>query len=432
MSTGMLTDRYELTMASSWIAEGAHATPAVFEAFARSLPAGRQYGVVAGTNRLVDLIADFRFEPSRVRWLVEAGIVSDDCALWLGDFRFGGDIVGYREGELYFPGSPILTVSSGLAECALIETLILSVLNHDSAVASAGARMVDAAAGRRLIDMGSRRTHEHAAVAAARAAYLVGFEATSNLEAGYRYGIPTTGTAAHAFTLSHHSEPEAFAAQVAALGPQTTLLVDTYNIGAGIDAAIEVAGTGLGAIRIDSGDPAVTSRAARAQLDRLGATGTGIVITGDADEYVIDALRDAPVDAIGVGTRLATGSGHPTAGMVYKLVAIGESGDPGAPMRPVAKTSAGKASIGGRKAAFREIDSSGRAVAERLVVGADDATCAPPPGRPLQIPLMRHGTTAIATTLEQDRAFHAQARAELPSHARAAASGAAYLEGRQR
>jgi nicotinate phosphoribosyltransferase len=427
MTTGMLTDRYELTMAASWIAEGMHETPAVFEAFARRLPKGRQYGVVAGTERLIELVTEFRFKERQVEWLMRAGAITPQCAEWLATFRFRGDIVGYREGELYFPGSPILTVSGGLAECALIETLVLSVLNHDSAVASAGARMVDAAGGRSLIDMGSRRTHEQAAVHAARAAYLVGFDATSNLEAGWRYGVPTTGTAAHAFTLSHRAEPDAFAAQIEALGPGTTLLVDTYDIERGIATAVEVAGAGLGGIRIDSGDPAVTSRAARAQLDALGATGTRIVITGDADEYVIAALSDAPVDAFGVGTRLATGSGHPTAGMVYKLVAIGDREKPHMPMRSVAKAAAGKASIGGRKVAYRELDSAGHAVAERIAVRQLDDPAEAFTGRRLQIPLMRGGKIAHDMTLADSRRFHARVREELPLMARGVADGSPFL-----
>ena len=184
-----------------------------------------------------------------------------------------GDIDGYAEGELFFPGSPILTVSGTFAECVVLETLVLSVLNHDCAIAAAAARMVTAARGRPLIEMGSRRTHEEAAVAAARAAYLAGFAYTSNLAAGRRYGIPTTGTAAHAFTLLHDDEPAAFASQVAALGKQTTLLVDTYDISQGIRNAIAVAGPDLRAIRIDSGDLSVLAaavpRAARlARRDR--------------------------------------------------------------------------------------------------------------------------------------------------------------------
>ncbi len=344
-STGMLTDRYELTMLTSFVKDGTVDHPAVFEAFARRLPEGRRYGVLAGLGRLLPLIADFTFTDHDVDWLLAEGVVDDATAAYLRDFRFTGDVDAYREGDLYFPGSPVLTVSGTLGECVVLETLVLSVLNHDSAIASAAARMVVAARGRPLVEMGSRRTHEEAAVAVARAAYLAGFASTSNLAAGRRHGVPTVGTAAHAFTLAHADEAAAFRSQVAAQGVGTTLLVDTYDTEQGIRTAVEVAGTDLGAIRIDSGDLADASAAARDLLDELGATQTRIIVTSDLDEYVIAALADAPIDGYGVGTRVATGSGHPTASMVYKLVAVADS--PGGELRPVSKTLA-RQGVGGR------------------------------------------------------------------------------------
>jgi putative nicotinate phosphoribosyltransferase len=413
-SPGLLTDRYELTMLSSWLADGSADRPAVFECFARRLPAGRRYGVLAGLGRLLPLVADFRFDADEIGWLLESGAITPECAELLATFRFTGDIEGYREGELYFPSSPVLTVSGTLAECVVLETLVLSVLNHDSAIASAAARMVSAAEGRPLIEMGSRRTHEQAAVADARSAYLAGFGSTSNLAAGRLYGVPTAGTAAHAFTLSFEQEKDAFAAQVRALGPGTTLLVDTYDIEQGIRTAISVAGPSLGAIRIDSGDLAVESRRARALLDSLGATKTRITVTSDLDEYVITALADSPIDGFGVGTRLVTGSGHPTASMVYKLVAVG-SGD--GPLRSVAKTAVGKVSVGGRKVGYRVLSPSGVATAERIALrpgGVDDH--AGLPGRPLTIALMRGGEIVHAPSLAEIRDFHASAKAELPEH----------------
>jgi nicotinate phosphoribosyltransferase len=268
----LLTDQYELTMVSAALRDGTADRRCVFEVFARRLPGGRRYGVVAGPRRLVELLRDFRFDPAEVDFLRGAGIVDATTAAWLTGYRFTGDIDGYAEGELFFPGSPILTVAGTFAECVVLETLILSVLNHDCAIAAAAARMVTAARGRPIIEMGSRRTHEDAAVAAARAAYLAGFASTSNLAAGARYGIPTTGTSAHAFTLLHDDEPAAFASQVAALGKNTTLLVDTYDISQGIRNAIAVAGPGLRAIRIDSGDLSVLAQQSRELLDSLGAT----------------------------------------------------------------------------------------------------------------------------------------------------------------
>lgn len=421
--TGLLTDRYELTMLDSFVRNGSVDRPAVFEAFARRLPDGRRYGMLGGLGRLLDAIEAFTFDEEEVGWLRDEGVVSEQTAAWLREFRFRGDVDGYREGDLYFPGSPVLAVTGTLGECLLLETIVLSILNHDTAIASAAARMVDAANGRPIIEMGSRRTHEEAAVATARAAYIAGFGSTSNLAAGRRHGVPTAGTAAHAFTLAHDTEADAFRSQVEALGAGTTLLVDTYDIAQGIRTAVEVAGPGLGAVRLDSGDLAEESHKARVLLDSLGATGTRIVVTSDLDEFVITALTDAPIDGYGVGTRVATGSGHPTASMVYKLVAIAD-GD-GEPLRPVAKKSKDKASVGGRKLPFREYDASGILRAEWFT-----GQGAPPPGpgaRPVQVPLVRGGQVVHRPTLDEVRAFAAATLTSLPADARGVAAGPAYL-----
>ncbi|WFE27031.1 nicotinate phosphoribosyltransferase [Solwaraspora sp. WMMD791] len=358
-SPALLTDHYELTMLAAALADGSAHRQCVFEVFARRLPTGRRYGVVAGTGRLIDLIGEFRFDEDTLGHLRERGVVDAETARWLADYRFTGDIDGYAEGELFFPNSPILTVSGTFAECVLLETLVLSVLNHDCAVAAAAARSVTAARGRAVIEMGSRRTHEQAAVAAARAAYLAGFTATSNLAAGERFGIPTAGTSAHAFTLLHDDERAAFASQVATHGRDTTLLVDTYSISDGIRNAIAVAGPELRAIRIDSGDLSVLAQQSRELLDSLGATETKIIVSGDLDEYAIAALAAEPVDMYGAGTAVVTGSGAPTAGLVYKLVEVDG--------RPVVKRSENKATVGGRKVAVRRHKPTGTAIEEIVV-----------------------------------------------------------------
>lgn len=392
-STALLTDRYELTMAAAAIADGTAQRRCVFEVFARRLPEGRRYGVVAGTGRLLDAIADFRFGDAELAELAE--VVDRNTLERLAAYRFSGDVDGYPEGELYFPGSPVLTVTGTFGDAVLLETLVLSVLNHDCAVASAAARMVTAAGSRPLIEMGSRRTHENAAVAAARATYLAGFAATSNLEAGRRYGIPTAGTAAHAFVLLHDDEESAFRSQLSCLGPKTTLLVDTYDIRRGIERAIAAAGPGLDAVRIDSGDLGELARQAREQLDELGATGTRIVLSGDLDEYAIAALRAEPVDSYGVGTSVVTGSGAPTAGMVYKLVEVDG--------RPVAKRSASKESRGGRKSALRRYKPTGTAV-EEVVHPAARPVELGRHDRVLPVPLLRGGErVGDLPTLEQSR-----------------------------
>lgn len=405
-STALLTDHYELTMLASALRDGTAHRECVFEVFTRRLPNGRRYGVAGGTGRVLDAVENFRFGEAELAQLAEHEVVDERTLDWLRDYRFSGHIDGYPEGELYFPGSPLLTVRGTFAEAVVLETVILSILNHDSAIAAAAARMVSAANGRRIIEMGSRRTHEESAVSAARIAYLAGFTATSNLEAGRRYGIPTTGTAAHAFTLLHDSEASAFESQIAALGTDTTLLVDTYDISRGIDLAVRTAGTGLGAVRIDSGDVGVLARQAREQLDSLGATGTRVVVSGDLDEYAIASLRAEPVDGYGVGTSLVTGSGAPTAEMVYKLVEVEG--------RPVAKRSSHKESRGGRKAAIRRCKETGTAV-EEVVHSADAEPQMGPHDRRVQIPMIRDGKLVDdLPTLDQDRERLRRALVTLP------------------
>jgi len=392
-SPALLTDHYELTMLAAALADGSAHRHCVFEVFARRLPTGRRYGVVAGTGRLVDLIRDFRFDAETVGHLRDRAVVDAGTAQWLTDYRFTGDIDGYAEGELFFPNSPILTVSGTFAECVLLETLVLSVLNHDCAIAAAAARAVTAARGRPVIEMGSRRTHEEAAVAAARAAYLAGFAATSNLAAGARYGIPTAGTSAHAFTLLHDDERAAFASQVATLGRDTTLLVDTYSISQGIRNAIEVAGPDLRAIRIDSGDLSVLAQQSRELLDSLGATETKIIVSGDLDEYAIASLAAEPVDMYGAGTAVVTGSGAPTARLVYKLVEVDG--------RPVVKRSENKATVGGRKVAVRRHKPTGTATEEIVVSqGVPDRANG---DRVLQRSFVAAGEALTRPTLDESR-----------------------------
>ncbi len=323
------------------------------------------------------------------------------------------DIWALAEGEAYGPDSPVLVVEGSFGHAVLLETLVLSILNHDSAVAAAAARMTVAAGTRPCIEMGSRRTHEQAAVAAARAAYVAGFEATSNLEAGRRYDIPTTGTSAHAFTLLHESERAAFEAQVASLGPATTLLVDSYDLLEGVRIAVEVAGPALDAVRLDSGDLGALAREVRELLDSLGATNTRIIVTSDLDEYAIAALAAAPVDGYGVGTALVTGSGAPAAGFVYKLVERGG--------QPVAKLSPGKPSRGGRKSVARRLNARGTAVEDVVVPGRRAPVGARL--RPLHEPLVHAGERIADVNLAEARRRWVQSRAELPAQALRLSSG---------
>jgi nicotinate phosphoribosyltransferase len=405
---GLLTDKYELTMLAAALRDGTAHRRATFELFARRLPQGRRYGVLAGTGRLLEALPQFRFDDAALTSLAE---FSDRETLrFLADFRFSGDIDGYAEGELYFPGSPVLTVSGTFAECVLLETLALSILNHDTAIASAAARMISAARNRPVMDMGTRRTHELAAVAAARAAYIAGFAATSNLEAHRRHGVPAEGTSAHAYTLLHTgaegpNELAAFRSQVEALGPGTTLLVDTYDVTEGVANAVAAAGTSLGAVRIDSGELGVLSHQVREQLDGLGAAQTRIVVSGDLDEFAIAALGADPIDSYGVGTSLVTGSGAPTAQMVYKLVEVDGI--------PVQKRSSHKESRGGRKEALRVSRPTGT-ITEEIVHPVGHPPSTAEPCRVLTTPLVRAGRPVAEPDLAAARRLVAAGLHSLP------------------
>lgn len=417
--TALLTDKYELTMLSAALRDGTARRHTTFEVFARRLPDGRRYGVVAGTGRLVEALASFEFDKPALDSV--RGFLDADTVDYLAGHRFRGDVDGYAEGELYFPGSPVLTVRGTFAECVLLETLSLSILNHDTAIASAAARMVSVADGRPIIEMGSRRTHEQAAIAAARAAYIAGFAGSSNLAAQRRYGVPALGTSAHAFTMLHSGlgaaggepfgrgtdqwERAAFRAQVDALGTNTTLLVDTYDVTAGVANAVEVAGTGLGGVRIDSGDLPVLAHQVRRQLDDLGARHTRIVVSGDLDEFAIAALRAQPIDSYGVGTSVVTGSGAPTANMVYKLVEVDG--------KPVEKRSTRKESHGGHKHAMRLAQPTGT-VFEEVVYPAGRPPATTEASRTLTVPLVRGGEPVIAEDLSAARARVAAGLKSLP------------------
>lgn len=413
-TTALLTDQYELTMLRAALSAGTANRRCIFELFCRQLPDGRRYGVVAGVGRALRSLAHFRFDDESCQFLLDREIVDRRTADWLADFWFSGNIWGYAEGETYVAGSPLLIVDSTFAEAVLLETMLLSIYNHDSAIAAAASRMTAVAEDRPCLEMGARRTQELAAVAAARAAYIAGFAGTASLEAGRRYGVPTIGTAAHAFTLLHDSEEEAFAAQIAAMGADTTLLVDTYDVEEAVRTGVRLSDGQLGAVRLDSGDLPVLARRVRSLLDSLGATQTKITVTSDLDEWQIAALAGAPVDSYGVGTALVTGSGQPTSGLVYKMVARSASDDPDAPLIPVAKRSASKATIGGRKYARRKLDADGTAVAE--VVGVNEPP-AVDDSRELMVPLVTDGKIVGRETLDTARERHRASRAELPMDA---------------
>ncbi|WEV73782.1 nicotinate phosphoribosyltransferase [Bifidobacterium sp. ESL0798] len=425
-SPALMTDMYEYTMLDAALRDGTANRKCVFEVFTRHLPEGRRYGVVAGTGRILDALERFHLNDDDLKFLSDRKIVSPETIEWLRNFKFTGSIKGYREGEMYFPDSPILEVEGTFGECTLLETLLLSILNYDSAVAAAASRMSSAAGKRPCMDMGGRRANEWAAVAAARAAVVGGFQGTANLLAAQLYGLKAIGTSAHCFTLVHDSERDAFTSQINAMGANTTLLVDTFDIKQAIKTAVEVAGPELGCVRIDSGDLAALAQQTRNQLDALGAKNTKITVTNDLDEYALAALQSAPVDSYGVGTMLVTGSGAPTCAMVYKLTE--REGDNGE-MVPVAKKSEHKATVPGRKLAFRSYE-YGLANGEHVISGSEEklAKFQPEDGwKDLMVTYMDHGEAnkqyqghdAITTAHD----YHAKALAELPITAQSLMKG---------
>lgn len=427
-TTSLYTDLYELTMIQAAREAGVADRRCVFEVFTRSLPDGRRYGAFAGIGRILDALADFRFDETDLDFLRSTGEFTEDLLAYLEGYRFEGNIEAYAEGEVFFPNSPVVRIEGTFEQCVLLETLVLSILNHDSAIASVGSRMIQAAQGRPCIEMGSRRVHEHAAVAASRAAAIVGFSSTSNLEAGRIYDIPVVGTSAHAFTLLFDTEADAFRAQVHSLGAGTSLLVDTFDIREALDSAVEIAGPDLGAVRIDSGNLGHTAREVRAQIDALGATDTRITATSDLDEYRVFDLRDFPVDGYGIGTRLVTGGDHPAQGFVFKLV---ERENSSGTMEAVAKKSAQKATIAGSKRAYRVCDANGAARAELVL--ADDSGEQPSASlnaRPLLTRLVENGEVLDSRSqwerIEKARRVHERALEELSladSHIRTGQDG---------
>ena len=408
----LCTDHYEFTMLNTLIEANKAQQPAVFEVFARKLPSHRSFGVFAGSNSLLAALQDFYFDADSLRYLRKKNIIGSQTQTYLEKFRFNGSISAYREGELFFPYSPVLTIQGSLGECLLLETLVLSLLNHESAVASVGARITSAAHGAMVMEAGSRRIGPESAIRAARAAYLSGIDVTSNLAAGLRYGIPTIGTASHALTMAYPNEIDAFYDQAQFLGSDSVFLVDTFDINQGIYHAVKASDKKLKGIRIDSGDLLASSQMARDLLDELGAPQAQIMVSGDLNEHAILNLvqNKAPIDAFESGHHLVTGSGAPSAGFVYKLVAIGDASK-GA-QRHVAKKSHGKQSMGGHKFAYRQFNQAQQATAELLYHAP--LTLPTPHLKTLQVPLLKQGQPCVQPTLVQARAHCQKALSTVP------------------
>ncbi len=416
MPGALSTDLYELTMAAGYHAAGNDAQ-ASFELFVRELPTGRSFLVAAGLEQAVGYLEAWRFtldDISYLRSLPElSGASSDFFDTYLPGLQFTGDVWAVLEGVPVFAGEPILRVTAPLAEAQLVETALLSIVLFQTLVASKAVRVVEAAAGRSVVEFGGRRAHgPEAALHAARAAYLAGCQATSNVEAGSRFGIPVSGTMAHSWVMAHMDELTAFARYTAVHGARSILLIDTYDT---VAAARLIVSAGLrpAAVRVDSGDLAGLSAAVRAVLDAGSLQETKILVSGDLDEHRVAALvaSGAPIDGFGVGTAVTTSADAPSLSGVYKLVAVErESG-----MVPLAKLSPGKRTVPGEKQVWR-VARSGET--QRDVVATADEL-GPPDGVPLLRRLMRRGVpTESAPALDAIRDRCRTAVAALPDGVR--------------
>jgi len=375
MSIALSTDLYELTMIAGYYTAGLDG-PATFELYVRELPPNRALLVAAGLEQALEYLEQLRFTAEDIAHLRELpglrGVPRAFFDDYLPRFRFTGDVWAVAEGVPVFPPAPLLRVTAPLPEAQLIETALLAIVGFQTSVASRAARIVEAAAGRRVVEFGSRRAHGiEAAVLAARAAFIAGCESTSNVEAGRRFAFPVSGTMAHAWVTAFPTEEAAFRQYADVFRERTVILLDTYDT---LAAARAVAASGLvaAAVRLDSGDLVALSRDVRAILDAGGLRATKIFVSGDLDERRIEAIvqAGAPVDGFGVGAALSTVTDAPSLGAVYKLVEIERAGR----AVPVAKSSPGKETHPGRKQVWRIFDGP---TAVEDVIELEDAPAPP-------------------------------------------------------
>ena len=409
----LFTDLYELTMLRSYLEHGRTET-AVFDLFVRGLPEERNVLVAAGLDSVLRYLETLRFTDEALGYLRSLDAFPAAFVERLRGFRFTGDVFAVPEGTPVFPGEPVLQIAAPLPEAQLVETFLINQIQLQTLMASKARRVVTAAEGRPVAEFGSRRAHgTDAGLKGARAAYLAGLAGTSNVAAGFAFGIPVLGTMAHSFVQAYEHEADAFA-DFAATFPETTLLVDTYDTLGGVERVVRLAES-LGdrfrvrAVRLDSGDLAALARAARARLDAAGLSGVRIVASGGLDEWKVRDLvaSGAPIDTFGVGTALVVSADAPSLEIVYKLAAYAGEGR--------MKLSPGKSTLPGRKQVFRVME-GGRAVRDVVALDGEDV-----PGEPLLRPVMRGGVRLDAgrVPLVEARRFAREAFDRLPPEIRA-------------
>ena len=408
---GLLTDFYELTMAQSYFAEGMDGE-ATFSLYVREHPPDRGYMVAAGVEDAIDCLAALSFSEASVDYLRETGVFEDDFLRYLRGFRFTGSVRAMPEGNLFFADEPVLEVTAPVIAAQLAETIVINQVQYQTLLATKSARCVSAADGRPLADFAARRTHgSEASLRMARASYMAGFGATSNVLAARRYGIPPTGTMAHSYITSFEDEAQAFRAYARRFPDRSILLLDTYDTVNAAHIAVDVAkeleadGHRLTGVRLDSGDFDDLSRQVRRILDDSGLDYVRIVASGGLDEYELERLIQggAPIDMFGVGTRVGVSGDAPWCDMVYKMVCYDG--------RPVMKLSAGKSSLPGGKQVFRQYDSDGKMADD--VIALDEES--PGSGEPLLASAMIDGQRTMQTNpLDAARQRVADGLAALP------------------
>jgi nicotinate phosphoribosyltransferase len=376
MSLALSTDLYELAMMAGYHATG-NLPLATFELYVRELPPNRSFLVAAGLEQALDYLEQIRFSAADIDHLRAVPALRRVGAAFFDEylrrFRFTGDVWAVEEGTPIFPPAPIMQVTAPLPEAQLVETALLAHVGFQTSVASRTARIVEAAAGRPVAEFGARRAHGvEAGILAARAAVLAGCASTSNVEAGRRFGIPISGTMAHSWVMAFPDEPVAMRKYSELFADDAVLLLDTYDT---ISAAQSIVASGLRprAVRLDSGDLVAISTRVRGILDEGGLRDTRILVSGDLDEWRIDAIvrAGAPVDGFGVGAAISTASDAPSLGAVYKLVELERDGS----VVPVMKRSSGKGTLPGRKQVWRRFDGgvATEDVIEQVSSGKDSA-----------------------------------------------------------
>jgi len=382
----LATDLYELTMAAAYF-ENKESGEATFELFVRQLPGNRSYLIAAGLEQVVEYLRGLRFEKDHINFLMEQPSfrnIAEGFFRYLSEFRFTGDVWALPEGTVFFANEPVLRVTAPIIEAQIIETYLLSTINFETLIATKASRVVQSARGREVVEFGARRAHgPEAALLAARSSYIGGCVGTSNVLAGFKFGIPIYGTMAHSFVMNYETEEEAFNKFCKTFPSNPALLLDTYDTIKALQKAIPLKPS---LVRLDSGDRYDLSVKVRKILDDAGLKQTKIFVSGDLNEFIIDDLtsKGAPIDTFGVGTELVTSRDEPALQGIYKIVETRRNGE----LSFRVKTSEGKRTLPGAKQVYREYSSAGEITQDVLALADEDKI---PLAEPLLVEVLKRG-----------------------------------------